>query len=152
MLGFRRTSSESFEFPHPSMSIREALSGIRSFIIGARSAYVLNQSKSLSDSDLNCMNGNLHCDAEELHTDIFDSYFPTVIRVTSFNKIAQIRTNILSFRIPHSFQGGSSGSSRFNFVERRKALRYFWHINQLNHECEKSDAHSRDHRVVGARC
>ena len=53
--GTSRTSSDSFEFPHPSIKILDDLSGISSWIISARSEYDLNQSnESSTDSLIGC--------------------------------------------------------------------------------------------------
>lgn len=56
------------------MRIREDLSGISSWIMGARSAYVLNQSKSPSDSLVKSVSRDRRpADATTLTASIFDS-------------------------------------------------------------------------------
>lgn len=53
----KRTSSDNFEFPQPSISIRDLLFGMTSLIMCVISAYDLNQSKAASFFSLHTANG-----------------------------------------------------------------------------------------------
>lgn len=52
----KRTSSDNFEFPQPSISIRDLLFGMTSLTMCAISAYDLNQSKAASFFSLHTAN------------------------------------------------------------------------------------------------